>query len=151
MARPTCLHTRATVRQVARSTNQGLAGSNLAGRASQKKGLQSSRASLASGFAERENALAMLAELPGTKVRTLGADKAYDTAEFVAAARKIEVTPHVAQHLTRHGGSSAIDARTTSAPRCYRDQRVTPSVHPPPIGQPHWFPARTRFASPQFP
>jgi transposase len=71
------------------------------------------RASLASGFGERENALAMLAELPGTKARTVGADKAYDTADFVAAARQIEVTAHVAQHLTRHGGNSAIDARTT--------------------------------------
>ena len=71
------------------------------------------RASRASGFAERENALAMLAELPGTKARTVGADKAYDAAEFVAAARKIEVTPYVAQRLTRHGGTSAIDARTT--------------------------------------
>jgi transposase len=68
------------------------------------------RASLASGFGERENALAMLAELPGTKARTVGADKAYDTADFVAAARQIEVTAHVAQHLTRHGGNSAIDA-----------------------------------------
>ena len=73
------------------------------------------RASVASGFAERENALAMLAELPGTKPRTVGADKAYDTSDFVAAARKIEVTPHVAQH---HGGpgGSAIDGRTTRHP-----------------------------------
>jgi hypothetical protein len=30
-----------------------------------------------------------------------------------AEARKIDVTPHVAQYLTRHGGKSAIDARTT--------------------------------------
>ena len=73
------------------------------------------RASVASGFAERENALAMLAELPGTKPRTVGADKAYDTAEFVATARNIEVTAHVAQRLGRRGGS-AIDGRTTRHP-----------------------------------
>jgi len=73
------------------------------------------RASVASGLAECENALAMLAELPGTKPRTVGADKAYDTSDFVAAARKIEVTPHVAQRLGRRGGS-AIDGRTTRHP-----------------------------------
>ena len=43
---------------------------------------------------------------------TAGADKAYDTAGFVAAARDLSVTPHVAQNLNRHGGS-AIDGRTT--------------------------------------
>lgn len=54
------------------------------------------RASQASGFAERESALAVLAELLCTRPRSVGADKAYDIAQFVAAARKIEVTPHVA-------------------------------------------------------
>jgi transposase len=44
--------------------------------------------------------------------KTLGADKAYDTAEFVASLRDQNVTPHVAQNTTRPGGS-AIDARTT--------------------------------------
>ena len=42
---------------------------------------------------------------------TAGADKEYDTAGFVAAARDLSVTPHVAQNLNRHGGS-AIDGRT---------------------------------------
>src|SRR5918998_1191984 len=44
--------------------------------------------------------------------RTVGADKAYDTADFVDQVREIEITPHVAQNETRCGGS-AIDARTT--------------------------------------
>ena len=70
------------------------------------------RASRASGFAERESALAMLAELPGIKARTVGADKGYDTAEFVTAARKIDVT-RCGTALTRHSGKSAIDGRTT--------------------------------------
>ena len=38
--------------------------------------------------------------------------KAYDTAGFVAAARALNVTPHVAQNVNRPGGS-AIDGRTT--------------------------------------
>jgi hypothetical protein len=41
----------------------------------------------------------------------VGADKAYDTAEFVAEMRRQGVTPHVAQNNKR--GRSAIDGRTT--------------------------------------
>jgi len=70
------------------------------------------QASIASGFAERASALAMLAELPGTKRRTLGADRAYDTTDFIDGTRAIGVTPHVAQNLKR-SGASAIDGRTT--------------------------------------
>jgi hypothetical protein len=44
--------------------------------------------------------------------RTVGADKAYDTRDFVRNARELDVTPHVAQNVERRGGS-AIDARTT--------------------------------------
>jgi IS5 family transposase len=66
----------------------------------------------ASGSAEREAAAEMVEALPGERRKTLGADKAYDTAEFVASLRDQNVTPHVAQNPTRPGGS-AIDARTT--------------------------------------
>ncbi len=59
---------------------------------------------------EREAAKAMLVRHP--RAKTLGADRAYDTHDFVAALRSTEVTPHVAQNLNRRGGS-AIDARTT--------------------------------------
>ncbi len=48
----------------------------------------------------------------GTKQVTVGGDKGYDTADFVAECRNLKVTPHVAQNLERPGGS-AIDARTT--------------------------------------
>lgn len=41
---------------------------------------------------------------------TVGADGGYDWARFVEGVRKINVTPHVAQHTRR---SSAIDGRTT--------------------------------------
>jgi transposase len=45
------------------------------------------RLTIASGTAEREAAVEMLADLPGGKRKTVGADKGYDTADFVAACR----------------------------------------------------------------
>jgi transposase len=66
----------------------------------------------AGGHAERIAALHMIeprADRP--KPITLGADKAYDTADFVNELRSMNVTPHVAQNDT--GRSSAIDGRTT--------------------------------------
>ncbi len=67
----------------------------------------------ATGTAERDAAAEMLGEIAvREKHITVGADKAYDTQGFVQACRAIEVTPHVAQNLTRNGGS-AIDGRTT--------------------------------------
>jgi transposase len=65
----------------------------------------------ASGTAEREAALAMLGRQTGRHPATLGADKAYDVAGFVAAVRGLKVTPHVAQNTA--GRRSAIDGRTT--------------------------------------
>ena len=52
----------------------------------------------ASGTAEREAALAMLAQRPQKKRVTVGGDKAYDTRDFVADLRACQVTPHVAQN-----------------------------------------------------
>ena len=66
---------------------------------------------LATGTAEREAALEMLGNLPDRSRITLGADKAYDTADFVEQARAMNVTPHVAQNDKNR--RSAIDARTT--------------------------------------
>ena len=68
----------------------------------------------ATGTAEREAALEMLAAQPGETRKTVGADKGYDTADFVADCRALGVTPHVAQN-TKHR-SSAIDERTTRHP-----------------------------------
>lgn len=66
----------------------------------------------AHGRAEREAALAMAAHLPGRNKRvTLGADKGYDTLDFVNGLRQYAVTPHVAQNTS--GRSSRIDERTT--------------------------------------
>ena len=65
----------------------------------------------ASGKAEREAAKTMVVRTVTGKA-TLGADKGYDVAEFVAAMRERNVTPHVAQKKT----GSAIDGRTTRHP-----------------------------------
>ncbi len=69
--------------------------------------------SLATGTAERDTALEMIKEISGKKRITIGADKAYDTKEFVSNLRNIKVTPHVAQNICRNR-HSAIDSRTTS-------------------------------------
>ena len=76
----------------------------------------------ANGTAERDAALVMLEQIPGTKQVTVGGDKAYDTTDFVAECRNLKVTPHVAQNLERPGGS-AIDARTTQHPGYAISQR----------------------------
>lgn len=67
----------------------------------------------ATGTAERDAAVAMLHEaVPGTRRVTVGADKGYDTKDFVEDCRQLNVTPHVAQNITARRGS-AIDGRTT--------------------------------------
>ena len=64
----------------------------------------------ATGTAEREAALLLLAALPHGS--TVGGDKGYDVASFVAAVRTLALTPHVAQK----DSGSAIDRRTTRHP-----------------------------------
>lgn len=68
----------------------------------------------ADGYGERSAAIAMLhAHDPGSTRRlTLGADKGYDDAGFVADLKTMCVTPHVA--AKKRG--SAIDGRTTRHP-----------------------------------
>ncbi len=65
----------------------------------------------ANGTAERDAAMLMAERLPGVKRVTLGADKNYDTKEFVRELRRMNITPHVAQNNTNR--ASAIDQRTT--------------------------------------
>jgi len=66
----------------------------------------------ANGTAEGDAPLVILEQILGSKQVTVGGDKGYDTADFVAECRNLRVTPHLVQNLERHGGS-AIDARTT--------------------------------------
>jgi len=66
----------------------------------------------ADGHAERVAALALIepyADRP--RPITLGADKGFDTEDFVNELRAMKVTPHVGQNTRRR--SSAIDRRTT--------------------------------------
>ncbi len=68
----------------------------------------------ASGYAERVAALHMIEPFTErTQTITLGADKAYDTKDFVKDLRSMKVTPHVAQNI--NGRRSAIDGRSACA------------------------------------
>ena len=86
----------------------------------------------ADGHAEREAALLMIhaqwREAPWRR-RTLGADKGYDTFDFVDLARELGTTPHVTQNLTRRGGSG-IDARTTRHEGYAMSQHARPRIEP---------------------
>ena len=65
---------------------------------------------LADGYGERKAALAMInRRCPGQRQITVGADKGYDTSDFVADLRAMNVTPHVAAKVK----GSALDGRTT--------------------------------------
>lgn len=83
----------------------------------------------ADGHGERKAALEMInRHSPGSTRRlTLGADKGYDSAEFIAALRRMVVTPHVAQKA-RH---SAIDGRTTQHPGYALSQRRRKKIEEP--------------------
>ena len=75
----------------------------------------------ADGHGERKAALDMInRHSPGSTRRlTLGADKGYDSADFVKKLRGMVVTPHIAQK-SRY---SAIDGRTTHHPGYALSQR----------------------------
>ena len=81
----------------------------------------------ADGYGERNAAVAMLDMLPGKHRKTVAADKGYDTRDFIAACRHRRITPHVASHTTRRGGS-AVDARTTRHAGYAISQRVRKRV-----------------------
>lgn len=80
----------------------------------------------ATGTAERDQALAMVTGRPGQHRITLGADKNYDTRDFVANLRAFQVTPHVAQNVSNR--RSAIDGRTTRHTGYQVSQRVRKRV-----------------------
>jgi IS5 family transposase len=65
------------------------------------------------GNHETQAALSLLSDHAG-KSSTVGADKLYDTTEFVNGCRALGVTPHVAQNDKNR--SSRIDGRTTHQP-----------------------------------
>lgn len=78
----------------------------------------------ANGRAEREAALDMIGDsIPGTGRVTVGADKGYDTRDFVQRARDMSATPHGAQNVNQRR-RSAIDGRTTTKPGYSVSQRL---------------------------
>jgi hypothetical protein len=84
----------------------------------------------ATGYAERDTALEMLARLPATKRRrTLAGDKGYDTKDFVADVRALGITPHLAPNTTRQ--RSTIDGRTTRHPGHATSQRIRKRIEEP--------------------
>jgi transposase len=80
----------------------------------------------ATGTAEREAAEDMVGNLRGRHRITVGADKAYDTQDFVQSLRALKATPHVAQNCK--GRESAIDGRTTRHPGYAVSQRLRKRV-----------------------
>ena len=86
----------------------------------------SPRLTAAIGTAEREAAVGLVEAVPGRHRITVGADKAYDTQEFVQSLRILKAVPHVAQNC--HGRKSAIDGRTTRHPGYAVSQRLRKRV-----------------------
>ena len=74
----------------------------------------------ATGTAERDAAVLLL-EASASPGSTVGADKGYDVARFVADVRVQDVTPHVAQKVR----GSAIDGRTHAACGLSRESAET--------------------------
>jgi transposase len=73
-------------------------------------------ATQADGLAERDAALLMLDEMKQARGKRIpvGADKAYDSKDFVSTVRELGVTPHVSQN--NRNRRSAIDGRTPHHP-----------------------------------
>ncbi len=86
----------------------------------------------ADGTAERDAALLMQyrkwrqrRQQQRNGAMSIGADKAYDTRDFVETVRELNIRPHVAQNVKRSGGS-AIDGRTTR----YTSYRISQHKRP---------------------
>jgi transposase len=82
------------------------------------------RTTLATGTAEREAALEMVKDIPGGQRQiTVGADKGYDSKDFVSSLRQLCATPHVTKNEYRNR-SSAIDGRVTRHPGYAVSQKI---------------------------
>ncbi|MDP2919397.1 MAG: IS5 family transposase [Dehalococcoidia bacterium] len=77
----------------------------------------------ATGTAERDAALDMLEGVPVSRRITVGADKGYDTQDFVTMCRRMNITPHVARRQT-----SKVDGRTTRHTGYQASQRIRKRV-----------------------
>jgi transposase len=91
--------------------------------------VMSSVATHATGYAERDSAVQLLAEIPRHARATAGADKGYDTQDFVLRLREQGIRPHVAQNDKAR--RSAIDKRTTRFKSYRLSQRARKQVEHP--------------------
>jgi hypothetical protein len=74
--------------------------------------------------------LAMLGDLPDRRRVNVGANKAYDTAGYVAVACEHNVTPHVTQNINGQRGSD-LDGRTTCHAGCQISQIIRKRIEEP--------------------
>jgi transposase len=88
----------------------------------------SAMATQADGTAERDAALLMVHQRwrCGGRILTVGADKGYDTRDFVDTLRSMNVRAHVTQNNTHR--RSAIDARTTRHSSYPASQKKRPLI-----------------------
>jgi transposase len=84
---------------------------------------------LADGYGERAAARELMDRIERQPRATLGADRAYDTQDFVRDMRSQGVTPHVAQNTNKR--RSAIDDRTTRHAGYALSQRLRKAVEHP--------------------
>lgn len=75
----------------------------------------------ATGTGERDGALALV-DVHLNRGATLGADKGYDTYDFVAALKRRGIRPHIARHT--NGRRSAIDGRSARSTGYAMSQQV---------------------------
>lgn len=75
------------------------------------------------GVSEPEAALELMCRALPTGRVTVGADKGYDTRDFVHGCRELAITPHVAQNINERRGS-AVDDRTARHPGYEASQKV---------------------------
>jgi transposase len=91
--------------------------------------------SIASGTAERDSALELLDRLPPGQATTLGADRGYDTREFIAALIQRGIAPHVARNVhLKHTGNrrgSTVPETLTHTPGYVVSQRIRKRIEEP--------------------
>lgn len=82
----------------------------------------------ATGTAERDEALKMVRKqrAAGVRIATLGADRGYDTRQFVQDVRELGVMPHVARNTSRR--RSAVDGRIANKKSYAASQRARKKV-----------------------
>ena len=95
----------------------------------------------ADGYGERTVVLQMLARVLGGRTIVAG-DKGYDVADFVAPLRRMRVTAHVAQYVTRR--RSAIDPPHDPPSRLRREPAAQTRRRCPWLVEDYWMVRKLR-------